>query len=159
MSLPSVPAELQAQLKLMLTLRRWGERLMIIPLILGGTFVVCTVNYISLLDQKQDSIGYYLVYGAFLLLWVVLLAGLLLAAQIFRTAYLAFGLPRALGYVVLATIFAAVPTFFYPQWVATIQGSSLVFLLWFGLFLVPSLIKEEIHRRHGLSQSADATIQ
>jgi hypothetical protein len=146
---PTLPPELPQQIDLMLKLRRWGERVAIIPMMLAVAFVVCSMQHISLLDLKRDSVGYYLVYGALLLLWGVLLLGLLLAAQIFRTAYVAFGMPRALGYLVLATFVAAVPAYFFSYWMRTIEGSLLVYLLWPGLFLVPSLIKEEVQRRFG----------
>ena len=146
---PTLPPELPQQIELMLKLRRWGERLAIIPMTLAVAFVVCSMQHISLLELKQDSIGYYLVYGALLLLWGMLFLGLLLAAQIFRTAYVAFGMPRALGYLVLATFVAAVPAYFFSYMVKTIEGSLLVYLLWPGLFLVPSLIKEEVRRRFG----------
>lgn len=145
----TLPAKLEQQMELMLTLRRWGEKFAIIPMILALAFVVYSMRGLSFLDMKQDSIGYYLVYGAFLLLWGMLILGLLLAAQIFRTAFLAFGMPRAVGYLTLATIFAAVPAYFFWYWFTTIYGSLVVYLLWPGLFLVPSLIKEEVRRRFG----------
>ncbi|MFT3880204.1 MAG: hypothetical protein QM703_11155 [Gemmatales bacterium] len=149
MSSPTLlPPGLPQHIEWMMSLRRWGERLAIIPLVLAAAFVVCTMKNISLLDLKQDSIGYYLVYGALLLLWGLLLLGLLLAVQIFRTAHLAFGVPRSLGYLFLATFVAVVPTFFFSYLLRSIQGSLMVYLLWPGLFLVPSLI-EEIRRRYG----------
>lgn len=146
---PTLPLGLPQQIELMLKLRRWGERFAIIPMLLAAAYVVCSLRNISLLDLQQDTIGRYLVDGALLLLWGMLFLGLLLAAQIFRTAYIAFGLPRALGYLTLATCAALVPAYFFSYMVKTIEGSLLIYLLWPGLFLVPSLIKEEVRRRYG----------
>lgn len=149
MSLPStLPPALSLQVEWMMYLRRWGEKLVVVPMVLGFAYIAYSMRGVSLLDIKQDTLGYFLLYGALLLLWGMLFLGLLLAAQIFRTAYLAFGMPRALGYLALATVFAAIPAFFMSSLVRTIYGSLLVYLLWPGLFLVPSLIKEEIRRRY-----------
>jgi hypothetical protein len=141
-----LPSQLQYHLNLMQRWRRWGERLVFIPLAVIAGVVILGMMKISVLDLEEHWAGTYVVDAVYLLMWAVFLVGVIAAVQLFITAKIAFGVPRALGYFILTTIFAAVPGYFLLRYYL-LAGGMLAIPLWFGLFLVPSLLKEEIRRR------------
>lgn len=143
----TITPELGLHLHLMMRYRRWGEKLIFIPIIIGIVYVIMSMRGISLLKMMETPLGLVLVNGALLILWPVLLFGIFAVWQIYRTALLAFGVPRALGYLILASVFALLPAYFFFQYMPLLYGSILAFPLWFGVFIVPSLLKEEVRRR------------
>lgn len=144
-----ITPELRLHLHVMMRYRRWGEKLILIPVVLMVYLIIQSMLGRSIMYNLENPEMEAVFKGVLLLLWPVFLMGVLATWQIYRTAYLAFGVPRAVGYLALTSVFALLPGYLLLRWYPLLYGSVLAIPLWFGIFLVPSMMKEEIRRRYG----------